>query len=76
MTRTMLLLASLALLSGCSGDRAEDGAATADTITQRQRDSIVGESGLPGARGVRGALDASDAAAARAERVDSAAGGG
>lgn len=75
MSRTLLLLASLALLSGCAGEGAENGAVTADSVTQRQRDSIVGESGLPGARGVRNALEASDAAAARAAALDSAAGG-
>lgn len=75
MTRTFLLLTALALLTGCAGETAEDAAISADSITQRQRDSIVSESGLPGARGVRGALDASDAAADRAAAVDSAAGG-
>lgn len=43
----------------------------ADTLTARQRDSILGESSLPGARGVGGALRAADSAAARARRADS-----
>lgn len=75
MKRTLLLLVCLVVAIGCAGDAPEADPATADTITQRQRDSVIGESGLPGAAGVRGALDASDAAAARAARLDSASGG-
>jgi hypothetical protein len=41
--------------------------------TERERDSILGASQLPGARGVRGALGASDSAAARNARLDSVA---
>ena len=44
-----------------------------DSLTQRERDSILGASQLPGAQGVRGALKASDSAAARREREDAAA---
>ena len=39
--------------------------------TQRERDSILGASQLPGARGVRGALGISDSADARNARLDS-----
>jgi hypothetical protein len=39
--------------------------------TERERDSILGASQLPGARGVRGALNASDSAEARNARLDS-----
>ena len=39
--------------------------------TQRERDSVLGGSKLPGAQGVRGALRASDSAAARNARLDS-----
>ena len=39
--------------------------------TERERDSVLGASRLPGARGVRGALGASDSAAARNARLDS-----
>ena len=53
----------------CSTDRPEDG--VRDTLSQRQRDSILGESALPGAQGVRGALRAADSAEARRRRLDS-----
>jgi len=39
--------------------------------SQRERDSVLGASRLPGAQGVRGALGASDSAAVRNARVDS-----
>jgi hypothetical protein len=41
--------------------------------SERERDSIIGASQLPGARGVRGALGASDSADARNARLDSVA---
>ena len=58
----------LALLSaGCAGADRED----ADTLTRREKDSLVAGSGVPGAAGVRGAMTGADSAAARAARLDS-----
>lgn len=68
----LVLLLPLAGAAGCSGGEPDPDPATAEELTRRQRDSIIGESRLPGAGGVRGALDASDAAAARAAAHDSA----
>jgi len=61
------LIPTLALaLAGCpSGDKD-----SSPGMTQQQRDSLIGESMLPGAQGVRGALDAVDAAGARAQQHD------
>ena len=42
-----------------------------DTLTQRQKDSILANSKIPGARGVGGALRASDSISARVQRSDS-----
>ena len=42
-------------------------------VTEREQDSILGASQLPGATGVRGALRAQDSAAARNTRLDSVA---
>jgi hypothetical protein len=65
----IIAVVAVMLLTACgSGD---GGASSADTLTRRQRDSIIGESGLPGAQGVRGALEAADSAAARRAREDS-----
>lgn len=72
-----LLALSFILVAACAdgrpdGDDAADAATVpADSITKRQRDSVIGASRLPGAGGVRGALEASDAAAARAAAHDS-----
>lgn len=72
MRTIVLLLAALALASCGGGKEAEQGSAVRrDTLTRRQRDSIIGASNLPGAGGVRGALRAQDSAAARRARADS-----
>lgn len=77
--RRTLLITCLALLAACSRSepRGEIQADTvpADSITRRQRDSVLGASRLPGASGIRGALEASDAAADRAALIDSLSGG-
>lgn len=55
---------------GC-GTAKPSGRAAGDTLTRRQRDSVLGASRLPGAQGIRGALRAQDTAAAQNARVDS-----
>jgi hypothetical protein len=60
----MLIL--LLLAAACTSDSRQ-----ARPATQRERDSVLGASKLPGAHGVRGALRASDSAAARNVRLDS-----
>ena len=42
-----------------------------DTMTQRQKDSVLGQSGLPGAQGVTNALRAADSVKARQAKNDS-----
>jgi hypothetical protein len=59
-----------ALLIGALGCGTKKTAGTADTLTVRQRDSVLGASQLPGAQGIRGALRASDSAAARRDREE------
>ena len=77
MTRLLkraLLAAIVAVVpvAACGGtDTASDTTASTDTLTKRQRDSIVANSGLPGATGITGAMSASDTAAARNARLDS-----
>ena len=61
-----LMLAALFAVA-CSGEKP----ASKPEMTQRQRDSAIGESRLPGAQGVRGALRAADSAQARNNRLDS-----
>ncbi|MGH7663098.1 MAG: hypothetical protein ACRENI_02190 [Gemmatimonadaceae bacterium] len=69
--RSVALTLVIVVLAAC-GDAAAD-RELSDSLTQRQRDSTIGASRIPGARGVQGALRASDSAAARAARLDSAA---
>lgn len=68
-TKWTLALLAAALL-GCS-DRSDDPLERREGMTQRQRDSVLAESRLPGAGAVGRALDAADAAAARAATADS-----
>ena len=58
------------LVLGCGGGDNADGQATQDTLTRRQKDSIISTLPVPGAGAVGKALEASDAARARAELHD------
>lgn len=64
------MLLGLLVVAGCGGE-GEGQAASADTLTRRQRDSVIGASRLPGAGGVRAAIRVADTAAARTGRLDS-----
>jgi hypothetical protein len=68
MRYTALLLC--VLLAACAKGQ-PSGRAAGDTLTRRQKDSILGASRLPGARGIQRALRAQDSAAAQNARVDS-----
>lgn len=57
--KTLLLVL---LVAGCASKPA---APAADSLTRHQKDSIIGQSRLPGAQGVNGALRLEDSAAAR-----------
>jgi hypothetical protein len=66
--RTFTILVVLSVASaGC-----RPSSAAAHPTTERERDSAIGASELPGAQGVRGALRISDSATSRREREDSA----
>ena len=62
-------LCAVVLIAACSSDT---GGNRRDTMTQRQRDSVLAQSGLPGAQGVAKALRAADSAKARQAQIDSA----
>ena len=62
-----LVLGLVITLAACSDERADSSRAR----SQRERDSVLGASRLPGAQGVRGALGVSDSAAARNAQLDS-----
>ncbi|MCJ7630456.1 MAG: hypothetical protein MUO50_18935 [Longimicrobiales bacterium] len=57
-------------VGACSGGGGEEDQAARDTLTRRQKDSIISTLPVPGAGAVGKALDAADAARARAEAHD------
>ena len=70
MTRNRLVVGlAVVMLLGCSS---EEKGNRRDTMTQRQKDSVLGQSGIPGAQGVTKALRASDSVKAHQAQVDSA----
>ena len=65
-----------AVLGVCAcGQAAESGVSAADTLTRREKDSIISTMPIPGAGGVGRALDAQDASRERAAALDSILGG-
>lgn len=67
MAKWLLVSSMLVALTACHSKPAEMPARS-----ERERDSVIGASQLPGARGVQGALRVSDSAVTRQSRVDSA----
>lgn len=67
--RGMLLCALTLTLAACAKDDTADARAG---LTQREKDSILAGSQIPGAKAVKKTLTTADSAAARAARLDSA----
>jgi len=67
--RYLVALPVVLLVAACSSSQSGN---RRDTMTQRQKDSVLGQSGLPGAQGVTKALRAADSVKARQARVDTA----
>ena len=63
-----MMLVALSLLAGCSADHK-----TSTGRTERETDSVIGQSSIPGAGGVKKAMDSQDSARARAAAIDTAA---
>ena len=61
-----LPLFGVMLILSCSADHK-----TSDGRTQRETDSVIGQSTIPGASGVTKAMDSQDSARARAAAIDS-----
>ena len=66
----ILLVGLSVAIATCSGGGDGEDQAAQDTLTRRQKDSIIATLPVPGAGAVGKALDAADAAKARAERLD------
>lgn len=74
--RRTILFTAIAIATACgggSGRTAADSTAHKDTLNKHQRDSVLGQSQLPGAHGVAGALRVQDSGAAHQRVVDSVA---
>lgn len=59
------------LLAACGGDNSGKQTVNRDTLTERQKDSILAKSRIPGASGVGRAMTAADSTSAGARRADS-----
>lgn len=66
--RTFLVGALAVALSACG----EEGPDERANLTQREKDSILAGSRIPGARAVKRAMSSADSASARQARLDSA----
>ena len=63
----LILIGCFAVIAGCGGSSDER---PKKALTERQRDSVLAETKLPGASGVGHAITAADSAEARAKRLD------
>jgi hypothetical protein len=70
MKRGWVVMAVVLGMWSC-GESANDAASTPDTLTRRERDSLISTMPIPGAGGVGRALDAQDASRDRARALDS-----
>jgi len=59
------------LLAACGGQTGKSGAAAADSLTERQRDSMLAKSRIPGASGVGKAMRVADSTSAGIRAADS-----
>ena len=71
MKRAMAVALAAVLVSSCSKPK-ETTANNRDTMTRRQKDSVLAQSGLPGAAGVGMALKTADSLKAKQAALDSA----
>jgi hypothetical protein len=67
-TSITFILLTILIATGC-----RNSSPAAGRRTEHERDSILGQTALPGARGVAGALKVSDSARARRATLDSTA---
>lgn len=70
MTMRTISLAMLLAAAACGGAGGERSATADDTLTQRQRDSILAQSKIPGASGVGKAMRVADSVSARVRATD------
>ncbi len=71
--RLSVALTLLALACGGSDGGGSQQTVNRDTLTQRQKDSILAQSKIPGARAVRNAMTAADSTSARIRQANAVA---
>jgi len=69
-TFLVVMVALVGVWACGAGEGGSDAAAATDTLTRRQKDSIVSNLPIPGAHGIAGAMEAVDRANARVEQHD------
>ena len=69
--KSILIAVTIGFMVGCGAGASGGSTVNRDTLTQRQKDSILANSRIPGARGVGSAMRASDSIGARVQRSDS-----
>ena len=60
----------LLVIGACGGGSGSSARSTTDTLTERQQDSMLSTSRIPGASGVGKAMTAADSASARVRAAD------
>ncbi len=68
---TLLITFGFALTTAACGGGQPRQSTTGDTLTERQRDSMLAKSRIPGAAGVGAAMRAADSISARIRAADS-----
>ena len=71
--RLSLLVVSIYCLAACGGSDKSSQTVNRDTLTERQKDSILAGSKIPGARGVGSAMRAADSTNAKILQTDTVA---
>jgi hypothetical protein len=70
--KSIHLVVTIGFMLACGSDKSGQ-TVNRDTLTQRQKDSILANSKIPGARGVGSAMRAADSTNAKVLRVDTVA---
>ena len=73
LVKRVLIAATLAVFAACSSKPQPAARGTTDSMTERQRDSMLAGSSIPGARGVGAAMHAADATSNGIRAADSVA---
>ena len=71
--KSLLLAVSLCAISACGSSDKSAQTVNRDTLTQRQKDSILANSRIPNARAVGKAMRVADSTSAGIQRADSVA---